>query len=54
MSKLPSKLYSRAERWLLLNKWLILAAMLFSLFFVLPFFNTDAHLDDALLEGIEK
>ena len=54
MSKLPSKRYARFERWLILNRWLILAIMVFALFFVMPFFSKPEHLDDQLLEGIDR
>ncbi len=54
MAKLPPKLYCKIERWLILNKWLIIFGIVCGALAVIPFLDSSGPLDDQLMNGIDR
>ncbi len=54
MNSLPPKWYAKAERWLILNKWLIIFGIFAGSIVALSFVAATDPLDDQLIKGIDK
>ena len=54
MSRLPPKLYSKIERFVIVHRHAILIIFLLLVFFVLPFFRKGEPLDSTLVDGITQ